>query len=122
MEISAWDIYWLLMLDNFHGGTLFLLSALSTLLLFVGLVMSIDTDLKDLRPAGKKILIAASVGLSLCFFIGLFLPTTKQMAAIIVAPKIINNESVQKIPADLLEILGLSMDAVKKELKDVAKK
>jgi hypothetical protein len=64
-----------------------------------------------------------------CFvflMVGIMFPTTNQMATIIVAPKIINNEQIQQIPEKLLElgnkqidkwINGLTTDGKTKKVK-----
>lgn len=43
-------------------------------------------------------------------FVGKILPTTKQMAAIIVIPKIINNEKIQQIPEKFLDLGNSYLD------------
>ena len=37
-------------------------------------------------------------------FIGTLIPSTKQMAAILILPSVINNEQIQEMPAKLLEL------------------
>jgi hypothetical protein len=44
---------------------------------------------------------------------GVFIPTTKQMAVIMVAPKVINNEQVQKLPNQVLELANEWLEELK---------
>ena len=56
-------------------------------------------------------------------FIGVFLPSSKTIAAMYLIPKIANNESVQQIPSKALEVMNKSLDAWIKDLtKEEAKK
>lgn len=121
MEISSWDIYWLLMLDNFHGAGFGFLGVFLALVSVGAFIAYLDPDFVNVKSALKKVYITCFSMVIVLIVSQLFLPTTKQMAAIIVAPPIINNEKVQEIPSDLMEILGLSFDKVKNTLKEQVK-
>jgi len=54
------------------------------------------------------------------FIMGLIVsltPTTKEMAFILVAPKIVNSETVQELPNDLKNLKELGMDYLKSKLE-----
>lgn len=46
----------------------------------------------------------------LCGMIYLFVPTGKELAAIYLIPKIVNNEQVQQVPDNALKLLNLKME------------
>ena len=55
----------------------------------------------------------ASIVFVISMAISVFLPTTKQMAVIIVAPKIVNNEAIQTIPGKLVDLSNAWLDELK---------
>lgn len=118
MEISMTEMYWLLKLDSIRF--LFFMGA-AVLCVFGSVVSGFLSDTSDLP--GKKIFIGWTMSLATgCFFLifAVFIPSTKQLASIVVLPKIINNEQVQEIPERLLD-LGLSwLEELKPEKKAVA--
>lgn len=111
--MTGWEMYWLLMLDNIGtflctvGG----IGACFLLLLIPGYI----EDMPKVIKAGWFSFAAGMLILS----VGILLPSTKQMAAILVVPKIVNNEQVQQIPEKLLG-LGLSWLEELKPEKTVA--
>ena len=99
MEFSSMQMYWLLMLDNIVGLFVVLLC-----LSVIGFIMLLHVNDEPITaPLKNWLLIFLSAGI----FSGIaltFIPTTKQMAAIIVVPKIINNERVQQLPDQILNL------------------
>ena len=135
--MSAWTIYWILKLDTIQAY--FMVIGVFGSLMGVGLIVFAivnfciynswkdkDTDSYEHRESADAQFryVTANKFLPivfLAFFIftaGMLIPTTSQMAAIIVAPKIINNEQVQKIPEKLLELGNKQVD---KWIKDLEK-
>jgi len=90
------QMYWIVMLDNVHY--VFLSARIIGLgaLLAVSLVfvMSHDTSFTP-EPVRKRWFFVPAV---ILFFsvLGCFIPTTKQMAAILLIPKLANNERLQE--------------------------
>lgn len=105
MELTAFQMYWLLMLDNisnfFGVVTIVIIFGIALLVLF-GPVIVMNVENPPSWNQIKKISIV--VGIIISFFGAgvMFIPSTKQMAAIIVVPKIVNNEKVQQLPEELL--------------------
>lgn len=109
MELTVMQMYWLLKLDdiiNFLIGTgIVSIGVLAICLIFGPLVIHEIFN----SPPWLKIRNAAIILISYIFIVFLcatFIPTTKQLAAIMVVPKIANNEQVQQIPEKILN-LGL---------------
>ena len=103
-------LYWIVILDNIKDlthtmivvGTGLLVVCLVVLPLFIE-----DGKLK--KNHVKNFLIAEMVwGLIVIFGIlgNAFIPSTKQMIAIITIPKIVNNEQVQEMPDNALKLIN----------------
>lgn len=110
--ITTSQMYWLTRLSNFHAaGGLFVLA--SILILAAVAVVSFANDLSgegistQFRKWGFRI--ALPLFLVGCL-IEILVPTTKEMAAIIVVPRIANNEKVQDVGN---EIYGLAVQWLK---------
>jgi len=113
--VSAWELYWLLKLDDIRH---FLISI--SVILASGGLFGIFIWKMEFNGKGniKAAIISLLVVVPMLSITATLLPTTKQMAAIYVLPPIINNEKVQQVPNDLLDILGLSIERAKKELSN----
>jgi hypothetical protein len=109
MEITALQLYWIIKLDTFSDlgiGFSVVFGITTFICIAATIACSIDPDLKNVLPTWKKFS-KYSIPLFIFFLsMGTFLPTTKEMAVLIVLPKIINNEKVQEIPNKVLD-LGL---------------
>lgn len=104
--ITPTQIYWLTRLDSIKGfGSLFV--AFSIMLFFCLVFLTVGKTTEEINE-GKSVL-ASKLGFfvrlvtviflaSLLPFIGItcFVPTTREMAAIIIVPKIANSEKVQQ--------------------------
>jgi len=97
-------MYWLMMLDNIRNTfeCLLVLSIIST-----GILIAIGCceEIKSLFKYAKISAIAACIGV-----LGItFLPNTKQMAAIIIVPKVVNSEFANEtLPAEAKELYSLA--------------
>ena len=93
MEITTMQMYWLVMLDKITSGFCAIL-VICCLFFVLGFPMFGTIGKEDLfSPVAKKVIVIAAVSL-----LGLvFTPSTKQMAAIMIVPKIANSEKVQTI-------------------------
>lgn len=111
MNITGWDIYWITRLDELD--MFFTVPAIVACLagimgLFVSFVANEQHEV-ILKKTGKKV---AKIALPLGFFcwaMCVFLPSTKEMAAIIVIPKLANSKLVNEtIPEEAKELYDLA--------------
>jgi len=115
--MSAFELYCVLKLDEVK-----LLLESTGAIIFIFVIMVLGGFLLNYIDANEKIPLWHKVcSLTLIpmvifsIFASVLLPSTKQMAVIIIAPKLINNEVLKD---DLKELYGLAKD----ELKDLIKK
>ena len=121
--ITHIQMYWLLKLDDICGFSIVVLTVALLVFLFstIGKLTFCDNDLYDTKSITKTRNIALCVAL---FFgaIAIFLPSTKQMAAIITIPAIVNNQKVQEIGNKTLDIsndlLSLTQQYINKQLNN----
>jgi hypothetical protein len=82
-------------------GTLLLLATLAVLGLFC-------LDKKDkhseVGTGTKRLVKQVAAGFAICLMGAVLVPTTKEMAAILILPKIANNETVQDLGMDLVDL------------------
>jgi len=133
MEITGLELFFILKLDDFIW--LFVAMGFVFGFLVVGAVartafcLSQDPDdwvssswkrdaenAKNAAPFWVKASKKLAVAFTITVFLAVLIPTTKQMAAILIVPSVIKNEKIQKLPDQLLDVLGLTLNAVKKEL------
>ena len=120
MTISPFELYMILKLDDIRdlftilAIPLWLFCILSAIGLAIWLIASIpERDNDDIQTLGRVIKKTVLVSLQAA------LPTTRQMAAILVVPAIVNSEFMQKdLPADLREIYTLAKEGMFKALTD----
>lgn len=117
--ITSWDIYWITRLDAVCGFIVVVCIIIVLLLLFSPVLYIVcddnDVDIKYFWR-GVKISIASFLSL---LFIGIFIPSTKEFAAIYLIPKISNNKQVQKIPDNAAQLLNAKLEAwIDSTLKD----
>jgi len=136
MNISAWSIYWLIKLDAIISmmGVFGFISLLFVCVAIGGMCISAaiksditvnyytnkeEAEAKRVRFTGYISfwykLFKRLIALPIIFLImGHMLPTTKEMAAIFVIPKIANSEFVNEtLPAEMAEIYSLAKDWMK---------
>ena len=104
--ISEWDVYWLVKLDSFC--TFFVVCApillVASIVLFFLSIESSELDEKKTRTLALTAFIFSLV-LALA---RLVCPTTREMAVIKIAPRIVNSDLVQKdIPKESREMYDL---------------
>lgn len=114
-------MYWIVMLDNISSavgiaGTLLLIA--SGIFTFVSLMMFSDGRQIEQWPKaiGRWLLIPAFIGVSFCFGCW-FIPGTKQMATIIVVPKLVNaiegNKKLMGLPDKIVSLADDWLDTLK---------
>ena len=110
--VTGWDIYWLTRLDNIciFLAVIWVLSFIVIIVsIFVGIFALVEDN--DEIKNGVKQVLRRFVPIAILLSIpAIFLPNTKEYAAIWLLPKVINNEQVQKIPEHALKLLNLKVE------------
>ena len=114
--ITTSEMYWLTRLDdiNFVLGLFFILGGVATFLLYLYGAIEYE-DAPDRRRQVWQIARRALSSVILALIVGTFIPTTKEMAAILVIPKIVNNEKVQDAGNKLYDLAVEWLEALKPE-------
>ena len=104
MEITSLQMYILLILDNIvkisgHSVIILLLILIPLSVFIIGNEINNED-----RDKGIKLVKILGVAFLLSLFTYMFCPTTKQAAAIILVPKVINNEKIQDIGSNTLNV------------------
>jgi len=127
--MKGWEIYWITRMDGIKSFFFVTGSTLCCLMVFFYVTSflifnssySSDRELKEALASLKACYVSALVGLPL-LIISCFIPTTKEMAAITVLPKISHaiseNEALKKLPNNIAE---LATDWVEKLKPSVTK-
>lgn len=93
MEITTMQMYWLVMLDSINIGS----ANMCVILAVCIFVMIMGAVVPDKCPTFVKVCTPFFVFFFLAAFAScVFLPSTKQMAAIMIVPKIVNNERCRR--------------------------
>lgn len=114
MNITTMQMYWLVTLDSIIGGLVAILLICGSFLI-LGIPMLGAIEKEDLfLPITKKLLVIAAVSILVLTFI----PSTKQMAAIMIVPKIANSEKVQTIGNKVYDLAVEWMEELKPNKKE----
>ena len=119
--ITPIQMYWLLKLDDIYGFSIVVLTV--ALLVFFFCTIG-ELAFCDELCNTKRITTTRNIALCVALFFGtiaIFVPSTKQMAAIYVVPAIANNEKIQQIGGKSLDISNQLLDLTKEYLKSQAK-
>lgn len=127
--ITSWQIYWLSRLDYFGGA--FTIASILFGLVCAGLTIfavvlknpRVDfcmaccasrqpRDPSHVKPFIRMAWVAWPFFI-FCLVCALCIPSTKEMAAIILIPKIANNAQVQKLPGNILELANEWIEELK---------
>lgn len=118
--MTSIQLYWILKLDALRCAcsvSLFLLFII--LLVFMGSYGATNSDEKSFTPRFykklRKLMLFVIPMLSIAISGLLFIPSTKQMALILVVPKIVNNTEVQALPNKIVELANDWIDELKPE-------
>ena len=117
--MTPMQLYWILKLDSFRGISLALtiVFGVTFIVMLIGTLVNWAEDEFDMSKKYKKCLTIATP-LFILFSIPLtFLPTTKEMCAIMVIPPIINNEQIQEMPQKILDLGNQWLDELKPKKK-----
>lgn len=117
--ITSWQMYWLTRLDVIHGVfcVLILVSCLS--LTVCGIVWRDNLDDRYGKESGAIIKSCKTFFknvfnlLILLIMVLVFLPRTNEMAAILIIPKIMNNQKIQQMPDRVLDLANVWLEELK---------
>lgn len=114
MNITTTQMYWFVMLDSINIGS----AIMCAVTMFILVAITLITIDLDERPVIVKILTPILGVLSFAFFaVCIFLPSTKQMAAIMIVPKIANSEKVQTVGNKVYDLAVEWMEELKPNKK-----
>lgn len=114
MNITTTQMYWFVMLDSINIGS----AIMCAVTMFILVAITLITIDLDERPVIVKILTPILGVLSFAFFaVCTFLPSTKQMAAIMIVPKIANSEKVQTVGNKVYDLAVEWMEELKPNKK-----
>lgn len=114
--MNWWQMYLLLKLDDVQGLFLGLCIMLSIALVVIVIIGAINIDMES-KPFPKKL--SLWVGTPALFFclVAVTMPDTKQMAAIIIVPKVCNavmaDSSLKKIPSQITNLASEWLEELK---------
>ena len=127
--MSGWDIYWLLKLDTFRLTLLIAGFVLAGVSVAIGAaVMGAYSESQPLNEKDKKNFNWGMTRLSCGLVLGLFciganvvIPSTKQMAVIIIGPKVATAENIEAVSSEAKEVYGLAKQWLKDKVKEEKK-
>lgn len=125
MELSGWELYFILKLDairEFLGFFSIAGAIIGAVSFFVfGMAVVEEYDKKERERVGEKWKLYFTrylLVMAILWPVFILMPSTKHMAAILVVPPIVNNEKVQALPEEMLDVLGLGLKKAKEALGD----
>lgn len=109
--ITSSTLYWITRLDTLciFFGISFAVLLVSTLIYIIVKLDDFDpeyeADRNNIKCRNKLIILTL-----ICLVPVIFIPSTKEIAFIYFAPKVINNEEAQKIPENIIKFLNVKMN------------
>jgi hypothetical protein len=118
MEITGWNLYWLMKLDSIHDVLLGICVLGWTVLVLLYLIgYAADGIAENEQKSYQRTAKILTVVYFLCALCKVFLPTTNEAAVILIAPKVVNSDFVQKdLPKETQDIYSLAKEYVKNQL------
>ena len=116
MTVSAWQIYLVTRLDSING-VLAVLFPLTLIVVFIGTMFLINDDALEEKavPTIRKAVVILSVLAPLLGLALMLVPSSKEAAAMMVVPKVVNSKLVQQdIPEAVRELCRQVLDKEKK--------
>lgn len=113
--ITPTQMYWLVTLDGIKG-LMVALCAVSAIAIIAAIICWVEND----SNKAQRFAVASVAVLLIALMGAAFIPSTKQMAAILVVPRIVNSEKVQTVGNKLYDLAVEWMDELKPR-KDGAK-
>lgn len=121
--ITESTIYWVTRLDAFNNLVAFVM-IVGVILVVTFIIASavtlaernslFNTDGKLILPI--KLLIGSIISLVICMTLAVFVPTTKEYAAMKILPKIANDETLNTLSQDGKELYRLTVDYLKEQV------
>ena len=114
MNITPWMMYWLTRLDEICCVCLItaICSGIVALLALMNACGFPDHDL-GWYPEKSVFFYRMGVVFSVAMIVGVLTPSTKEMAAILIIPKIVNNDKVAQLPSKIVDLATDWLDALK---------
>ena len=123
--ITTWQMYWLTRMDSlgFLFGVPAIIGLIAGTICIIMMAMIRGSNYRsegdektaaNCQKIGFKVF---SIAIPL-FIISCFIPTTKEMAAILIVPRVLNNEKVQELPNNVLDLANEWMKELVKEKKE----
>ena len=121
--ITESTIYWVTRLDAFNAlvtavsliNVILLIASIIASLIVIGERNSMLND-KDKLILPLKFLIGSIIILVVCATLAVFVPTTKEYAAMKILPKIANDEALNTLSQDGKELYRLTVDYLKEQV------
>jgi hypothetical protein len=109
--ITSWDIYWITRLDQIQCIFIFLYFAFIASG-FIGGIFSVASEVweETYWTRAKSAWTRWAVGFFILIVVSFFTPSTKEMVAIYMIPKVANNEQIQKLPDDTAKFLNAQLE------------
>lgn len=126
MNITAFDVYLVMQLDQLSCVATILFTILTIVCVFLVIFGVMDISVawgqedKDYKSGKAKLSLSWKIGTVAAVFLlfGAFVPSTKTAASMFLLPAIANNKEVQQLPEDLLKMVrGLVKEWTPKEGK-----
>lgn len=113
MKITMWQMYWITRLDDI-GTALAVIIALSGITAIFTLINACGFSDAEVWNPEKAVYFYRTV----MFFMAILMfetliPDSKSMAAILIVPKIVNNEQVQQMPSKIMDLATEWLEALK---------
>lgn len=119
MSMTTMQMYWLVMLDSINIGSVFVCIIFGVCIFsMIGFAVDSCTCPTFVKVCAPLFMLFFLVSFATC----VFLPSTKQMAAIMIVPKIVNNEKVQTIGNKVYDLAVEWMDELKPKKKSEVKR
>lgn len=111
--ITTTQMYWLMTLDS-----ICLVSGILSVVLTFLAIGAFCASVEDREAVPRWLAVVFGVASALMLAISVYTPTTKQMAAILVVPKIANSEKVQTVGNHLYELATEWMEELRPPKKE----
>lgn len=124
MNITPFDVYLVMQLDQLGSVATILFTTLTLICVFLVIFGVLDVSMargkedRDYKSGKAKLSLSWKIGTVAAVFLlfGAFIPSTKTAASMFLLPAIANNKEVQQLPEDLLKMVrGLVKEWTPKE-------
>ena len=106
--LTSWQLYWLTRLDSLGAFLTVVIIITACVFVWAGIYRFIEEETPPV-----PVLRWAAIALLLSSVLGILTPGTKEMAAIIVLPKLANNQDVQAIGQGITDLAKAWLEELK---------